>query len=182
MSIRHYMKQMIVTALDRTLPIFIETMGWNERQEEFIRPKGYHCYHWLQTTSGEGLFECAGITLNLSPNQGVLLQSNVPHRYFTLSHPWSTWYLTFNGNHAPFIVSSLGLETSTVISWEQNSPLAALHKRSRKFAMRNYDFNGIDGSAFVYRFLLDLKRYGQVDKQHSLAQHNDRLLPLFRFS
>ncbi|WP_373231220.1 helix-turn-helix transcriptional regulator [Cohnella sp.] len=175
------MKQMMVTALDRTLPIYIETMGWNEWQEEFIRPEGYHCYHWLQTTSGEGLFECSGKSLTLSPNQGVLLHPNVPHRYVAISQPWSTWYITFNGKHAPFIVSSLGLATSTVIRWELKSPLTTLHNRSRTLAGRNLDFNGMDGSAFVYRFLIDLKKHGQVDNQRSLSQHHVRLMPLFRF-
>ncbi|WP_274652886.1 AraC family transcriptional regulator [Paenibacillus humicola] len=175
------MKQMLVTALDRTLPIFIEMMGWNEWQEEFIRPQGYHCYHWLQTTGGEGLFECSGNTVTLSPNQGILLQPNVPHRYKTLSHPWSTWYVTFSGNSAPFIVSALGLTTSSVIRWEPNSRLSTLHKRSRKLADRNFDFNGMEGSAFVYRFLIDLKQYGQVDNQRSFSQHTARLTPLFRF-
>lgn len=178
---QHYMKQMLITAMDRTLPIFIEMMGWNEWQDEFIRPKGYHCYHWLQTTGGEGSFECSGRTITLSPNQGILLPPNVPHRYVTLSHPWSTWYVTFNGSHAPFIVSSLGLATSTVIRWEQNSPLATLHQRSQKPASQNFDFDGMDGSEFIYRFLINLKRYGQVDNQRSLSQHNNRLMPLYRF-
>ncbi|MBB6734761.1 AraC family transcriptional regulator [Cohnella zeiphila] len=175
------MKQMFVTALDRTLPIFIELMGWNEWQEEFNRPEGYHCYHWLHTTGGKGLFECSGKTMTLSQNQGVLLPPHVPHRYVTLTHPWSTWYVTFNGNYASFIVSSLGLATSTVIQWEPDSPLSSLHKKSRNMAMRNLDFNGLDGSAFVYRFLVNLKRHGQVDNQRSLSQHNVRLMPLFRF-
>lgn len=179
--LQHFMKQMMVTTLDRTLPIFIELMGWNEWQEEFVRPDGYHCYHWLQTTGGKGLFECSGKTITLSENQGVLLPPRVPHRYVTLTHPWSTWYITFNGNYAPFIVSSLGLATSTVIHWEPHSPLSSLHKRSRNLALRNLDFNGMDGSAFVYRFLINLKRYGQVDNQRSLSQHNLRLMPLFRF-
>lgn len=144
--------------MDRTLPVFIETLGWNEWQEEFNRPQGFHCYHWLQTTVGEGFFECAGKTHTLTPNQGILLPPGVPHRYVTLKHPWSTWYITFNGNLAPFIVSSLGLVTSAVISWEPHSPLVHLHKRSQIFARRNSDFNGMDGSAFVYRFLMDLKK------------------------
>jgi AraC family transcriptional regulator, arabinose operon regulatory protein len=178
---RHYMKRMIVTASDRTLPIFIETMGWNEWQEEFVRADGYHCYHWLQTTGGEGIFECAGQSITLPSNSGILLPPDVPHRYATLSHPWSTWYITFSGNHAPFIVSSLGLVTSTVIRWEQNTPLSTLQKRSHKLARRNFDFNGMDGSAFAYQFLIDLKRFGQVENQRSLSQINDRLMPVFRF-
>ncbi|ULO05256.1 helix-turn-helix transcriptional regulator [Paenibacillus sp. 19GGS1-52] len=175
------MKQMFVTALDRSLPIFIETMGWNERQDEFNRPQGYHCYHWLQTTEGEGQFEISDKIVTLAPNQGILLQPNASHSYVAQSNPWSTWYITFNGNLAPFIVSSLGLATSTVISWEPSSRLSTLHKSSENLARPSFDFNGMDGSAFVYRFLMDLKRYGQVDNQRSFSQHTERLMPLIRF-
>lgn len=62
---KHYMKQFLVTTLDRTLPIYIELTGYNEWQEEFDRPEGYHCYHWLHTVSGEGQFECSGTTVTL---------------------------------------------------------------------------------------------------------------------
>ena len=175
------MKQMLVTNLDRTLPLYVELTGYNEWQEEFDRPGGYHCYHWLQTTGGEGRFECQGTSVTLRPNQGILLPPHVPHRYVTLTDPWSTWYITFNGHLAPMIVSSLGLATSTVISWEDDSPLSRIHYQTRSLVRRQSEFNGMDGSAFVYRFLIDLKRYGQVDKQRSYSQHSTRLIPLIRF-
>jgi AraC family transcriptional regulator, arabinose operon regulatory protein len=172
---------MLVTALDRTLPIYIETIGWNEWQEQLNRPDGHHCFHWLQTTGGEGWFECGGRKVSLSPNQGILVQPGVPNRYATVSHPWSTWYLTFNGNLASLIVSSLGLATSTVISWDSYSPLATVHEHSQTFANQNTAFSGLDGSAFVYQFLIDLKRYGEVEKQRSLSQHTTRLSPIIRY-
>jgi len=173
------MKQMLVTTMDRTLPLYVEMMGWNEWQDEFVRPDGYHCYHWLQTTGGAGLFECAGTRIHLAPNQGVLLAPHVPHRYVTLTHPWSTWYITFNGSQAPFIVSSLGLANSTVIRWEPESPLANIHGRSRNYIDQRFD--GMDGSAMVYRFLIDLKRYGQFDNKCSLSQYHVRLMPLIQY-
>jgi AraC family transcriptional regulator of arabinose operon len=178
---KHYMLQMLVTTMDRTLPIYTEMTGYNEWQDEFNRPEGYHCYHWLQTTGGEGRFEYPGATVTLKPNQGILLPPHVPHRYVSLSPLWSTWYITFNGNLAPMIVSSLGLATSTVISWEHNSRLSKIHYITRQEAMRQPEFSGMDGSAFVYRFLIDLKRYGQVDNQRSYSQHSTRLIPLIRF-
>lgn len=178
---KHYMKQFLVTTLDRTLPIYIELTGYNEWQEEFDRPEGYHCYHWLHTVSGEGQFECSGTTVTLGPNQGILLPPHVPHRYVTLSHPWSTWYVTFNGNLAPTIISSLGLATSTVISWEPGSRLSKIHYRTRHLEQRPSEFSGMDSSAFVYRFLIDLKRFGQVDNQRSYSQHSKRLLPMIQF-
>ncbi|WP_339308383.1 AraC family transcriptional regulator [Paenibacillus sp. FSL R5-0519] len=178
---KHYMKQMLVTNLDRTLPIYLEQTGYNEWQEEFDRPAGYHCYHWLHTTGGEGQFECVGNTMTLGPNQGILLPPHVPHRYYTSSHPWSTWYITFSGDLATTIISSLGLATSKVIRWEGDSRLSRIHNTTSRLARRQSEFSGMDSSMFVYRFLMDLKRYGQVDNQRSYSQQSSRLTPLIRF-
>ncbi|WP_145949447.1 AraC family transcriptional regulator [Paenibacillus sp. Y412MC10] len=178
---KHYTKHMLISPLDRTLPIFVETIGWNEWQEEFIRPVGYHCYHWLHTTHGEGQFEYSGKTINLTPNRGILLKPGTPHRYRTISHPWSTYYVTFNGDLAPLIISSLGLATSTLISWEMDSPLSTLHKTSHELADQEFDLNGMLGSVFIYRFLMDLKRYGEIDNQRSISQYAARLTPIFQY-
>ncbi|MOA23183.1 HTH-type transcriptional activator RhaS [compost metagenome] len=78
------------------------------------------------------------------------------------------------------LVSSLGLATSTPISWEPQSRLSSYHKRSRNLSRTNFEFDGMDGSAFVYRFLMDLKRFGQVDNQRSFSQHASRVMPLIR--
>lgn len=74
----HYRKQMMLTHLDKKLPMYIEAFGWNEGESEFDRPAGYHCYHWLHTTGGAGEFRFSGQKITLSANKG--LQSMV--RYF----------------------------------------------------------------------------------------------------
>ncbi len=177
----HYTKQMLISPLDRTLPLYIERLGWNEWQDAFVRPDGYWCYHWLHTTHGEGEFEYAGQTIRLAPNQGILMEPGTPHRYRTTSHPWSTYYVTFHGNLAPMILSSLGVTASAWIRWESDSPLAVLHETSREWADPHFDFNGMEGSLFLYRFLMDLKRYGIVDRQRSISQYTARLTPIFQY-
>ncbi len=177
----HYRKQIILTPMDKKLPMFIETFGWNEGESEFDRPDGYHCYHWLHTTSGTGEFLVSGNKFTLSPNEGILLKPHVPHRYVPLTESWSTWYITFGGSRISAILSALELAESTVIGWDPSSPLAAIHKRARKLAGTPIGFAGLDSSVALYRFLTDLKKFGRADNKRSLSQYHERLLPLIRY-
>lgn len=176
----HYRKQMMLTTLDKKLPLYIETFGWNYAESEFHRPNGYHCYHWLHATDGTGEFRFSGRRLTLSPNEGILLKPHVPHLYTPLTRPWSTWYVTFGGSQANSILSALDLAESTVISWDPTSPLAAIHKRFRKLANHPFGFSGLDSSATLYRFLTDIKKFGHADNKRSLSHYHERLLPLMQ--
>lgn len=177
----HYRKQMMLTALDKKLPLYIETFGYNVSESEFNRPEGYHCYHWLQTTAGEGEFRFSGTKITLSTNEGILLKPHVPHFYTPLTQPWSTWYITFGGSQANSIISSLDLEESTVISWDHSSPLATIHKRIRKLAKNQFGLSGLDSSATLYRFLTDIKKFGHADNKRSLSHYHERLIPLMGY-
>jgi AraC-like DNA-binding protein len=96
-----------------------------------------------------------------------------------LTHPWSTWYITFGGSQAASIVNALHLSESAVISWEYSSPIATLHKRIRKLS--NQPFTGLDSSAILYRFLTDLKKFGHTDNQRPLSHYHERLFPLIGY-
>ncbi|WP_217593832.1 AraC family transcriptional regulator [Cohnella sp. GbtcB17] len=177
----HYRKQMLLTHLDKKLPMYIEAFGWNEGESEFDRPDGYHCYHWLHTTAGAGEFRFSGQKITLSACEGILLKPNVPHFYTPLTTPWSTWYVTFGGAQIGAILGALDLAESTVIGWESSSPLANVHKKASKIAGAPYGFAGLDSSVMLYRFLTDIKKFGRADNMRSLSHYHERLLPLMRY-
>jgi AraC family transcriptional regulator of arabinose operon len=119
--------------------------------------------------------------MTLSDNEGILLKPNVPHSYTPLTQPWSTWYITFGGSQANAIIDALELAESTVISWDQTSPLATIHKRMRKLANQQLVFSGLDISATLYRFLTDIKKFGHADNKRSLSHYHNRLQPLIQY-
>jgi AraC-like DNA-binding protein len=177
----HYRKQMMLTVMDKKLPLYIETFGFNVSESEFDRPDGYHCYHWLQTTAGVGEFRISESKFTLSANEGILLKPHAPHFYTPLTHPWSTWYITFGGSQASAIINALDLAKSTVIRWDHSSPLSTIHKRIRKLANQQLAFTGLDSSSTLYRFLMDIKKFGHADNKRSLSHYHERLLPLIRY-
>ncbi len=44
------------SSIEKTLPLFIESIGYNPQEEDFARPEGYPYYHWLQTLEGVETF------------------------------------------------------------------------------------------------------------------------------
>ena len=58
---------------EKQLPLYMESIGFNQAQENLNRPSGYPCYHWLQTIRGEGEFTFGGTTVLLKENSGVLI-------------------------------------------------------------------------------------------------------------
>lgn len=177
----HYRKQLMLTHRDKSLPLYIETFGWNYAESKFDRPEGYHCYHWLHTTAGAGEVHLPGSTFTLSSNEGILLKPHVPHFYTPLTEPWSTWYITFGGSQAAAILGALELGDSAVIGWEPDSPLAAIHKRASRLARHPFGLAGLDSSAALYRFLTDIKKFGSADHRRALSHYYERLLPLLHY-
>src|SRR5690625_2342019 len=82
---------------NRPIPIYAESMGYNQNQEKLDRPHGYPHYHWLQTIQGEGRFSFEGTTITLQKNSGILLSPHTPHTYQAKAGLWETVYITFGG-------------------------------------------------------------------------------------
>jgi len=60
------------TTNEDSLPLFVESVGFNPQEQDFSRPEGYPYYHWLQTVEGEGVFSFNGQEYSLPKGRGVL--------------------------------------------------------------------------------------------------------------
>ncbi|PWV88445.1 AraC-like DNA-binding protein [Paenibacillus cellulosilyticus] len=172
---RHF----LFTGAQPALPIYVESIGYNPEQESVDREEGYPCFHWLETVSGEGIIEVAGQSLTLPPHTGILLYPNIKHSYRKGGDEWSTSYITFDGSQAAPMVTSLGFRHSEWFKWEQEASELSGHLHRMLGAIETADDrSGLDASSGLYRFLLLLKKYGQVGSGSSLFQHMERLNPL----
>lgn len=178
MQQRRSKRHFLFAGTQPALPIYVESIGYNPSQETFNREEGYPCYHWLQTVHGEGSIEVAGQRLALPVNTGILLFPQIKHYYTRASDNWSTAYITFDGPQASSMLMSLGFRHSEWFRWEEESELGS-HLDLMLSAMQTADDrSGLDASSGLYRFLLLLKKFGQVRTGSSLFQHMERLNPL----
>ncbi|WP_160396976.1 AraC family transcriptional regulator [Paenibacillus sp. MMS18-CY102] len=175
---RHF----LFAGAEPSLPIFVESIGYNPTQETLERKDGYPCFHWLQTVQGEGVIEVAGQKLALPVNTGILLFPHVKHYYASSSDElWSTVYVTFEGPQAAAFVTKLGFRHSEWFRWDEGNELGA-HLEGMLTAMQQADDrSGLDASSGLYRFLILLKKYGQIRTGASLFQHMEKLNPLLQW-
>lgn len=163
---------------EQLLPLYMESIGFNQAQENFNRPSGYPCYHWLQTIRGEGEFTFGGTTLLLKEHSGVLLLPNEPHEYKPTMNTWETMYITFMGSQANAILSSLGLNQSSFYQWDQKSELQNYASRVLDSIASDRDVSELDVSGDIYRFLILLKKHGQINNLPSISHAIERLTPV----
>ncbi|GGF84206.1 hypothetical protein GCM10010912_31790 [Paenibacillus albidus] len=163
------------------LPITLDSMGYNPDQEKVSRPDGYHTYHWIQTTSGEGLLYFEDKTLTLAEGSGVLLHPHTPHRYEALSPPWRTYYLTFGGESSRPILETLGMQPNALYHWESEAPLSLMLGEMLDRHDAAEDMFSLGASTDAYRFLLTLSKYGQLHNNTAISRNVDKLQPLLKW-
>lgn len=172
-------KRYIFSASENSLPLYVESLGYNPQEEDFARPEGYPYYHWLQTVEGEGVFTFDGEEYKLSKGQGILLLPFTPHSYFTSGQNWATIYMTFSGAAIEAIMSSLDIHHSSFYSEKKNEPaLSQIVYEIMNNIEDSSEFSRLDTSESLFGFMIALKKYGDMNKQHSLTQYYEKVRPL----
>lgn len=168
----------VFSSLERSLPLYLESIGYSAWERIFQRPEGYSYYHWLHTLHGEGRFELHGETVTLTQGKGVLLTPFTPHSYFPTSERWSTVYITFGGAAAGAIMNALDMERSTVYEESEDRPFGALFDDLFQRIARSDNYSHMEVSSDLYNFLLQLRKFGMLNNQPSLSQYYRRLEPI----
>lgn len=171
----------VFNSLERSLPLYIETIGYSAWERIFNRPDGYPYYHWLHTLEGEGSFEFAGSSLSLTAGKGVLLTPFTPHSYYPVSDRWSTVYITFGGAAVAAILDSLEMNQSAMYTETEQVSFASLIEDIIYKADKHTEFTGLEWSTELYQFLMQLKKFGMRNDQPSLSQFYDKLRPVVRW-
>lgn len=165
---------------DKTLPLYIDSIGYNPQELDFNRPEGYPYYHWLQTIEGEGVLEFASEKYVLKQGQGILLTPYTPHMYhpnYKKTYEWSTFYLTFSGAAIDSILSALNMNFSAVY---EESEVSLFYRHINKI-FHNLEDNvqtnlmGYDLSTYLYTFLMLLKKYGKLNNRLSTLQSFEKI-------
>ncbi|PPA69635.1 AraC family transcriptional regulator [Jeotgalibacillus proteolyticus] len=171
-------KRFVFSSLDRTLPLFIESIGYNPFEENFTRKRGYPYFHWLQSVEGEGKILFSGQEVPLQPGNGVLLTPFTPHSYYPLQPQWTTMYLTFGGTASKQILTSLEINKSALYTESTEGLLYLVMKEMIDNIEGNRDCSSLDLSKDLYNFILVLKKYGKINNQPSLSQYYEKINPV----
>lgn len=165
----------------QSLPIYVNSIGYNPFELEFDRPEGYPYYHWLQTVRGEGLLEIVDQQFVLEKGRGILLAPYTPHRYqpnYEKTSEWSTVYLTFSGATIESIFNTLEMNYTSIYYDTASNHLYNLIQDIFIY-LENGDINdpmvNYDLSAKLYEFVISIKKYGKEDDRISRNHSYDKI-------
>lgn len=168
----------------KSLPIYIDSIGYNPFELDFDRPEGYPYYHWLQTVAGEGVIEILNQKFVLEQGRGILLAPYTPHKYqpnYKKTSEWSTVYLTFSGATIESIFNALEMNYSSIYHDTDTNHLhhfiqdilAYLETEQINDPLVNYHL-----SAKLYEFVILIKKYGKLDDQILRNHSYDKIKPI----
>ncbi len=164
-------KRYTFSPLEKRLPLYIDSIGYNPYELDFDRPEGFPSYQWLQTVNGEGLVEINGQEFILKKGCGFLLAPYTPHRYqpnYQTTSEWSTIYLTFSGSTIEHIMDAIEMNNSFVYHEIVKGKLYGLIQDILNFIAthkNNLSTIQLDLSAKTYNFIISLKKYIMIDDQ-----------------
>lgn len=174
-------KRFTFSVSDNPLPLYIESIGYNDHELDFDRPEGYPYYHWLQTCKGEGVFCFGDQEVAMTPGKAVLLTPYTAHSYYS-DHSadvlWSTLYITFSGSAIDPILNSLGMNCSAIYEETQNISFVKLVASMLTKIEEKDHYLEYESSADLYHFLLMLKKYGKMNSKFSISQTYEEIRPI----
>lgn len=171
-------KRYTFSVSEHSLPLFVESVGYNPQEQDFSRPEGYPYFHWLQTLEGKGVFTFNGQTYTMTPGRGIFLKPYTSHSYYTSGSLWSTAYITFGGASAISILKSLELNFSAVYNENDKMPFFKIIEEMIDKVEVDAEFSRLELSSYLYNFLIKLRTYGRVNNQPSLSHFYTKVRPI----
>lgn len=171
----------VFSSLERSLPLYLESIGFNASERTIHRPEGYPYYHWLHTLEGEGHFELHGEIAKLSKGRGVLLRPFTPHSYYPASDHWSTIYITFGGKAAAAIMDALDMDASTFYEEGDSQSFSELFNDLFGRIHRTASLSYVEVSTELYYFLMQLRQFGILHNGSSLSHYYQQLQPVINW-
>lgn len=164
---------------DRSLPLFIDSIGHDWPQENTNRPTGYPYIHWLHTQNGKGRITIDNRVYELEENQGILIRANTPHRYEATTNEWQTAYFTFGGTLVDDILDKLNFDTYFIFNDIHLDIQPFIIKLSTLFKVDD-PFVTLDSSEAVYAFLMLLKKH-QLANQSEIINARSTIRPILHY-
>lgn len=174
------------------LPLTLELMGLDHRQEPIMRPNGMPLFQWFYCVQGQGEVIVDNRRSVISQGQGLLIYPDVPHVYRAITPDWTVHFLGFQGLLCNEILKTLQMHETGVYYFSDSevfvrhmSELYHLYqtaplKSVREFSKACYDFL-IDLSPCITRIYpaAEAEESERIAKVISyIEQYYDRDLPL----
>jgi len=102
---------LINTTEIQSVPFYLVHIGSMVNQHPCLRPNGLYNYQFLYCTDGEGCFNVGDQKYSISKGMGVFMKPNIPHEYYAIKEPWSTFWIIFSGEATSYLTQLNDFDT-----------------------------------------------------------------------
>lgn len=138
------------------LPLRVELVGIDHRQEPIRRPSGMPCYQWFYCVKGQGEFIVNSQRSVISEGQGLLIYPQVSHIYQALTPDWTVHFFGFSGSLCHEILTTLEMHETGVYHFSRPEVFVRHIQSFDKIRRQAMPAKTREYSKECYAFLLDL--------------------------
>lgn len=171
----------IITNEIRGLPFYVTGVGSLENQHPAVRPHGLRDYQILYITAGRGYLQVDGDEYEIGPHMGFYFMPEVPHEYYAMEEPWTSWWVTFNGYALDRFKIIANYGRYSVFHIYDMDRINLLHYDIHASASSSGLSAANDASCHLYRFLLDMAICTGTEAQGAKHTIDNRLKPLLTY-
>jgi len=171
----------MVTGEEDKLPFYVKGIGIQQNQEHIIRPSGLPFYQWLHCVKGNGQLIIEGNVYRISEEMGFFLCPNVPHEYFAVTQPWTTYWLTFDGPALDPLFDLLNIGKWNIFHISSLQTLEGLLNEIYLSICSESPLKLVECSSLLYQFLIKLRACVQPDLLSNALSPYKQLQPVINY-
>lgn len=171
----------VVTDEMLKLPLHINGVGYNFKENGVKRIVGYPSYQWVQCEEGSGTFVYRGKEIPITPDKGLFIIKNDPHSYFPVDQPWKSSWLSFDGPGIASILEVLGLTQTSICIVKNKGLLLTMIQHAYDLLSSTDSMKHVVASSYMYYFLTELVKNITGLDQISHYQRFTRLDPVLSY-
>ena len=95
---------------DKSLPIYLVSVGCFPGQNEVLRPSGMPYHQIFVVAAGYGTYTCAGKSYPLEPGSCFYVPKGTAHHYYGTDEAFTTRWVAFDGENIAQVLAALGLD------------------------------------------------------------------------
>jgi AraC-like DNA-binding protein len=168
----------IITEEAKRLPFYVAGVGSLENQHDVVRISGLRDYQFLYTTKGKGHLQIGNKNFIITEEMGFCFAPNVPHEYYALEEPWTTWWVTFSGYAVKDFAAAMKLEDYFVFYVNNMDRLNLLHHDIHTSVANAGLSSTVDASCNLYKFFLGLRSCISTESRKTGEYKSNQLQPV----
>lgn len=100
----------LINAHEKELPLYLESIGRQNDQEDIVRPQGFPYHQLFLITHGSGMLAAPSLSTPLKAGDCLFIRKNTAHSYHAVDRPFTTRWISFDGSSVESLINYFQLQ------------------------------------------------------------------------